>query len=264
MTYLLRSKPKSRYPWKILSVVALFLFLSFMFFIVPSFLKGVSFVVARPVWSVASVVTRPFGGFLGYFSTKNSLIEKNMALQDEIAMLRLKEIDYDLVAKENQDLKSELGRVGQSKKVLGKILSKPPKSPYDTFVIDIGTNEGLLPSQKVYASANILIGVVSNVTQKTSLVRLFSSGEEKLEALVSRTGDSLILNGEGGGNFQVEVPKDTDIVVGDSLVYPGNSEAILAMVHYIDMNSQSSFKTVYLKIPGNVFGSKYVFVETLR
>ena len=156
-----------------------------------------------------------------------------------------------------------MGRNETSKsRVLSRVLSKPPYSPYDTFVVDVGSNEGILQGSKVYLSDNIIIGVVKNVTSQTTLVELFSSGSLKQEAVLSRTGESFTLVGQGGANFKIEVPKDTDILWGDVFVYPNMQHYVLGSVYYIDVNSQSSFKTVYLRIPGNVFSVQYVFVES--
>ena len=196
----------------------------------------------------------------GFFDFRTDLVSRNLLLQDEISSLKLKEIDYDTLFKENQDLKNVLSRNSVSSKIMARVLSKPPVSPYDTFVVDAGVSEEVSLGNKVYLSGNIIIGKISSITSKTSIVELFSSGGVKQEAILSRTGASFILNGHGGANFTLEVPKDTDIVWGDVFLYPG-PQSILGSVYYINTNAQSSFKTIYLRIPGNVFVAKYVFVE---
>ena len=115
----------------------------------------------------------------------------------------------------------------------------------------------------VYLSGNVIVGSIVSVTSHASLVELFSKNTVGQEATILRTGNSFELVGRGGANFAVEVPKDTDIALGDTALYPGLSESVIANVYAIDSNPQSSFKTVYLRIPGNVFQSKYVFVEKM-
>ncbi len=70
-----------------------------------------------------------------------------------------------------------------------------------------------------------------------------------------------VLSGAGGGNITLEVPKDTDVLWGDVFVYPGIAPSVLGSVYYIDNNSQSAFKTVYIRVPGNLFSAQWVFVE---
>ncbi len=262
MNYLLRSKPRNEIRKRIILVVATFSVLVLVGLISSSFLRNFFYTISRPVWESENIITIPFRSIGGFFKFKSNLVQQNLELQDELNSLKLKEIDYDILLKENQDLKSDIGRVSGKNLVYSRVLSRPPRSPYDTFVIDIGSTLGVTQANRVYLSDNVIIGVVTTVTPNTSLVQLFSTGGNKQEAILSRTGTSFVLTGKGGANFQLEVPKDADIAWGDMFLYPGINSSILGSVYYIDINSQSSFKTIYIKTPGNVFRTKSVFVDT--
>ena len=261
MNYLLRNKPRRNYPVRSVLVGVLFVFIVFLGWALPGFLRNLGFHAARPIWFISEQIARPFSGILNFFSFKNTLIDKNIALESEVESLKLKEIDYDTLSKENIDLKNELGRKTFTSRVVARIISRPPASPYDTVVIDSGSADGVLLGSKVYLSDSMIVGTISNVTPHTSLVELFSNGSLKKETLLARTGAGFVLEGQGGGNFKLDVPKDTDILWGDNFMYPGLSTALVGTVYYIDTNSQSSFKTVYLRLPVNVFSSKYLYVE---
>ena len=114
----------------------------------------------------------------------------------------------------------------------------------------------LMPEQ-----TRVVIGTITKVTPRSSLVTLFSSGSQKQELVLERTGTTYELVGQGGANLSVEVPKDADVLWGDIFVYPGLTSSVVGSVYYIDVNAQSSFKTVYVRIPGNVFDSRWVYVE---
>ena len=262
MNYLLRNKPKNERDGKILGVITLFIALSLFGFLFPNFSRMTAFFVARPIWSIGSVVTKPFGSVKNYFVSKNSLIRENLSLENEINTLKLKEVDYDLLSKENENLKNQMGRASNSNRIISRVLSKPPRSPYDTLVIDVGSSHNISIGDKVYSAGNIIIGKVSEVTGNTSIVELFSKGDLKQESVLLRTGASFTLIGAGGANFELEVPKDTDVLWGDVFVYPGLSSSALGAVYFIDDSSKGSFKTIYLRIPGNVFSVQWVFVES--
>ena len=261
MNYPLKSKPKHEHRLRIILVIGLFLSLSLLAFILPNFTRSVLYTISRPLWLMSDSVSESFLGIKGYFSFKNALIKRNSALEEELASLKLKETDYDFISAEIADLKTELGRSGSMSRIYSQVLSKPPRSPYDTLVIDQGITEGISVGNKVYLSGNIVSGVGSWVTAHTSLVELFSSGNQKQEVVLSRTGVSFELKGRGGANFQLEVPKDTDIAIGDVFEYPGISSSIIGSVYHIDSGSQSSFKIIYVRIPVNVFSAKSVYVE---
>jgi cell shape-determining protein MreC len=261
MNFLLKSKPKRNYDPKIVLSIGLFVILAFLVFIFPNFFRTAAHTSMKPLWLLRDKTTNYLYFFTDFISFKSTLIEENTKLKEELTTLRLNKIDYDFLLKENEDLKEQVGKKSHSNTIISNILSKPPQSPFDTFVIDVGVNSGVNVGNKVYISDSIIIGAVSEVTGNSSIVKLFSSGGEKQEVILYRTGASYLVSGNGGANFQLEVPKESDIVWGDSVVYPGAKDSILAMVYYVDSNSQSSFKTVYLRIPGNVFQTKQVFVE---
>jgi cell shape-determining protein MreC len=261
MNFPLKSRPKGQHRIKIISIVVLFCFLSLSAFLFPNTLRNIIYSVAKPIWTAGDFVTNSFKSVGGYFVSKNNLSKQNLSLQDQVSSLELKVIDYDTLQKQNEELKNLLGRTGAPNGILSRVLSKPPSSPYDTLIIDVGESNGISKGDKVYLSANIIVGLVTNVTPHTSLVTLFSSSGQKTESVLLRTGTTYEISGEGGANFHIEVPKDADIIWGDVFEYPSLTSSVMGSVYYIDSNSQSSFKTVYIRIPGNVFQSKWVFVE---
>jgi cell shape-determining protein MreC len=264
MNYHLKSKPKRKFSLKAVTVGVTFLILLALSFFFPTFSRNTAYTIARPFWFLADLITRPFPSIKNLFASKNTLMAENLALQNEITILKLKEVDYDILFKENQDLKNELGRTDYTSRILGNILSKPPTSPYDTLVIDVGENEGVVLGSKVYLGGNVIIGSITSVTSHTSLVELFSTGGRTQEAVLVRTGASYELTGKGGANLVLQIPKDTDVIWGDVFVYPSLSSSVIGSVYYIDSNSQSSFKTVHIRLFGNIFSSPRVFVEKVQ
>ena len=192
-------------------------------------------------------------------------------MQNQITTLQLKQVDYDAINKENQDLKNLFGRSngnigietvsGTNSRILARVLSAPPVSPYDTFVLSAGSDSGLAVGDKVYISDTILIGEIASVTGKNSTVNLFSKSGMTNSLTLSRTGAVYEVKGQGGANMSVEVPKDADILWGDVFEYPNTETSVVGSVYYIDQSAQSSFKTVYIRVPGNVFQTQWVMVD---
>jgi cell shape-determining protein MreC len=214
----------------------------------------------RPLWFFKDKTGNTFSFVTNFVSFKSSLIKENELLKDELGRLRLTKIDYDILFKENEELKAMNSMKKSSMRVIANVLSKPPQSPFDTLVLDSGKNSGIELGDKVYISDSIIVGTISEVLDDTSVVKLFSTGGEKNEVVLARTGQSFVIVGGGGQNFSLEVPKETDILWGDTLVYPGSSDFALATVYFVDSSSQSSFKTVHMRIPSSVYMVKRVFV----
>ncbi len=262
MIYLLKSREKNGNRARNILILSVFVLLSIFAFIFPNFSRGVFQTLGKPVWLIRDQMVDWADDVKGFFSLKSSLVAQVENLQSQVDTLSLKTVDYDTVLKENQDLKAVLGRNVTANRVISRVLSRPPQSPYDTLVIDAGSGDGIKPGNKVYISDSVIVGNITNVTPHTSLVEMFSSGDKKTEAQQDRTGTSYELVGMGGANFSIEVPKEADILWGDVFSYPGLLQSVLGSVYYIDTNSQSAFKTIFIRISGNVFQSKWVFVDT--
>ncbi|MES2213216.1 MAG: rod shape-determining protein MreC [Patescibacteria group bacterium] len=261
MNYPLKSKPRKESRGKIIIISIIFVLLVGSAFLFPNALRTVSYGIAKPIWRVRDVIQSSTGSIKNFFVFKNTLINRTIALEDELTTLKLKEADYDILLKENEELKNQLGRTTTATRVMARVVSTPPRSPYDTLIIDIGSRDGVIKGNKVFLAGNIILGIVTDITPYTSVVSLFSTGNQKQSAVLERTGATYELVGKGGANLQVEVPRDADVLWGDTFVYPDLSPAIIGSVYYIDSTSQSSFKTIFIRIPGNVFENKWVFVE---
>ena len=141
---------------------------------------------------------------------------------------------------------------------LAVILAKPNQSPYDTLVIDVGTEQNLEVGDMVFAFGNVPIGRVSDVNQSSSKVVLFSSSGEKIQVLV---GDiSMEISGRGGGNFEMVLPRDIILQKGDSAILPGIMPYVVGIVETIISDPRDSFQKALLTSPVNIQELKFVEV----
>jgi len=228
-------------------------------FLFPNFNRALGYALSKPVWFIRDSALSSGGNFFAYFSSKSVLHAENLALKDENTSLKLKSYDYDTILSENQELKGILRK--NTNRLLARVLSKPPQSPYDTLVIGSGTSEGISTGDRVYLSDTVVIGTVTSVTSETSLVTLFSSADQKITGENTRTGVSFEIIGKGASNLTLTVAKETDILWGDTFIHPAISSEVIGSIYYIDTESQTSFKTAYLRIPANMSSAKWVFID---
>lgn len=244
-------------PVYIIAAVVALLIVSNLFF--PNFNKSLGYYISKPIWFLRDN-TGHFGkNFFAYFTSKNTLYTDNENLKNENMTLKLRAYDYETILSENQELKGIT--LENTNKIISRILSKPPQSPYDTLVIGNGSSQGISVGDRVYLSDTVVVGTVTSVTSGTSLVTLFSSDEQKTTGENTRTGVSFEIIGKGASNLTITIPKETDILWGDTFVYPAVSPEVIGSVYYIDTESQTSFKTAYLRIPANISSAKWIFVN---
>lgn len=273
MSYLLDKKNKRKKWYYVASFVFVFLILFYFRVGVWNGLALVSHVVFRPVLIFGNTVGGKFGDLGSYFVFKNSLYNENQDLRSKINESEAKMANYGSILAENISLKEILGRKNEKMSlVLASILSKPNQSLYDTLVIDVGTRNGIQVSDMVFALGDIPLGRVSDVYPSSSKVILFSNPGQKTEAIVStkkpaqpdgRSDGDVFLEvmGRGGGNFEMIVPRDFEIVKGDEVVLPGINPFVLGIVETIISDPRDPFTKALLTSPVNIQELKFVQVE---
>jgi cell shape-determining protein MreC len=145
--------------------------------------------------------------------------------------------------------------------MLGNILTKPNRSPYDTIIIDIGNNMGVRSGNLIYANGNVPIGNIDKVYSNTSLAVLYSSPGQKTDGFLDGSNASVELVGRGGGNFEMIIPIELSVEKGQIVYLPGNNSEVLALVNEIISKPSDPFKLVILSSPVNIQDLKWVEVK---
>lgn len=153
-----------------------------------------------------------------------------------------------------------LDRRTQDHNVLASILTYPPQTPYDIIIIDAGSNDFVALGNKVSMTEGPILGLVSEVFPRSAKVRLFTTSGEKTNAVLERNEIPVILEGVGGGNFRISLPRNIDVEKGDRILSRDLSSRLLAVVGDVSAKSTDSFKEIIAKSPANIFNLRFVFV----
>lgn len=218
--------------------------------------------MGRVIWKTESKVSESLSS-VGYIArTKASVFAENEKIKKEDNELKLSMIDYQILKKENEQLKELLGRIpAKSDFILANIITRPNNSPYDTIIIDSGIDVGIKEGVRVYANANIPIGEVSKVYKNASLVRLYSNPGQVTGAVLDGSNASVDLIGRGGGNFEMTVPLELVTDNGVAVVLPGLNTEVLAIVDAVISSPTDPQKKVILHSPANIQSLKWVQVK---
>lgn len=214
-------------------------------------------------------VSKPFFVFgkqisfaTSFISSRKTLIEQNQALRDEIDGLKIKLLSFDSLAKEHEEILKTYNRSNIENKVLASVMVKPPQTPYDTLILDVGSENQASINNRVYGIGGIVLGIIDEIGKKTSRAVLFSNPDRETRVIVERTDQNITLIGKGGGNFEAEVPQEVDVLKSDTLVLAGIRLPIVAIVVDVESNPASAFKKVIARVPLNIFNLRFVEVET--
>src|SRR3989344_2868843 len=165
----------------------------------------------------------------------------------------------DYLTEENAILKNALNHTMSTTSRMVNILSSLYSSPYDTFVIDEGSDEGLLVGDKVITLEGVILGELIEVYPSVAKVSLYSTVGRELEVLLDNT-IRVRVKGIGNQNFFADLPQGIPVSTSSTLSFPGDGEYMLATVGYIKNNVGDAFQKVYARSPVNVHHVKFVYV----
>jgi cell shape-determining protein MreC len=262
MNYLLRSssfEDRKKQARKKVWIVFLIMIIA-VFVLTTGTVRKLIFSISEPIWQAENFVLN--SNFFQYFKSKQSLINDKTVLEQKLFlagdMLALNQI----LQTENENLKDLLGRKEtEQKTILATILVKPPRTLYDTLIIDVGANDNVKVGDKVMANANIYIGEVSEVMPSSAKVSLYSTPGRKLSVVISASSVTAEAVGIGGANFNLKLPREVEIKEGDIITIPSITTNVFGIVEKVSFKDTDSFQTVLFKSPVNI--SELNFVEVV-
>lgn len=219
-------------------------------------------VVGRPIWTMQNKIVDTAYNTSYLVRTKASVFNENDLLKKENIDLKNQMIDYQIMKTENDQLKELLGRLPtEDKFTIATILTKPNRSPYDSIIIDIGSNVGLVEGLKVFGDATVPIGEITKVYVNNSLVMLYSNPGQITEGVLEGSNTSVELVGRGGGNFEMTIPLDLPSENGNLVVLPSIKREVIAIVDGVLSSPTDPIKKVILRSPINIQSLKWVEVK---
>ena len=247
---------------KIKTFLVLIICLTYVLFISPlaSTFTGYFHRVAQPVWKVNTKVQEGLSPSLGYFSSRSELYIENQDLKKQLGAMSAKLADRSFLRHENILLKENLGRhEKEPERIFAVVLAKPDITPYDTLVIDIGKNDEILVGDLIVVE-NVILGEIEEVYQTSSKVRLYSSNNQKVNVFIGDDAIGAEAQGLGGGNFEIELPRNVNVFVGDSVYVSDINPRVLGVVEYINSDPNDVFERILFKSPVNPFSLRFVDV----
>ncbi|MCK4386556.1 MAG: rod shape-determining protein MreC [Candidatus Pacebacteria bacterium] len=224
-----------------------------------SFLSGPLQFVGRPIWKIKNYSV-DFVSELGvFFKTKEKLREENKILKNKLGKANFQLFNRKALLEENIKLKEILGRKNEDFKfILANVIAKPNLSPYDSLILDRGSQDGVKKGNKVLADADIIIGEIAEIYSKTSKAKLYSFPRDTLNVALGFDKIFAQAVGKGGGNFELKLPQGTPIALGDLVTLPEMGLLVLGRVEEIDLRPEDPFQTVLFKSPVNIFELRWV------
>ncbi len=200
----------------------------------------------------------------GLLSSRRSLESQNRSLLQQLAQSEERAFSYDSLKAENDILRALVIMVGSATSasmaggVTAPIVSSVHSSPYGTFLIGAGSEDGIMSSSIVLTSGGFVVGVVGTVGARTSIVSEVFAPGATVDAVLN--GASVVVRGSGGGNAHAKVPRGLVVRIGDSVVVPQFGQRPVGVVGEVASSSASASQDVYVRLPTSISSLRYVYV----
>lgn len=193
--------------------------------------------------------------------SKQALIKKIIALQIDLDHARVSQTQQNVLERENESLKAELGRPLSKGGVIARIITRPNQSLYDTVIIDAGKQQGIVIGKTAYAFGDVSLGTISSVEENQSTITLFSAPGRETTGTAIANNSTLTLIGRGAGEYEVRMPRDVVFQEGDTITEQSIYNVPLATIQKIVSDPRDPFQRLLAKIPLNIQNISWVIVR---
>lgn len=218
------------------------------------------FTAIAPLFGVSEAIARGSHSIFSRFSDAAALASANERLAAENAELASE--NAALTAKLNAQSLLLGGTSVRSSGTFADIVSRPPTSPYDTFVLGAGSKDGVTSGMEAFGPGNVPVGIVTSVLADFSELTLFSSPGVVTYGWVGRASIPVAITGAGGGAMSASAPRAANIASGDTVYLPGPGQLPIGSVARVDSDPLSPAVTLRIVSAVNLFSMPAVVLRT--
>jgi rod shape-determining protein MreC len=175
--------------------------------------------VPRPFVYVFESIGHGTRSFFGIFSSVSKLESQNAQLNAENTNLQEQLVSLQSDKLENELLRQELNyrSTTQLSVISASVIGKDPTGLSQTVTIDQGSKDGIQVGDAVVAQG-VLIGKITNLTDYNAQVLLITDPQSSVDAEISVTGDTGVLNGSYGSGLTITMISQTSSITNGDLV----------------------------------------------
>lgn len=182
--------------------------------------------IVMPVQNGLTILKHKIAGNNIFFEDINSLKEENDKLKEENKKLEEDLRELEIIKAENATLR-EYNEMSEKYKeyqtVPAYIIDKNVTNLSESFVINVGTDDGVYANMPVIAGEG-LVGFVLSSTKKTAKVQPIIDPASSVSSTISTSRDTVIAKGTLGDATSLKlmyIPTDGELILEDSIVTSG-------------------------------------------
>ena len=204
-----------------------------LFLLIPLVFRGIVATLWYPFDVVRVWVAESGSSLPQYLRDRSELVAQIEELQMTAATTRGDESTIKKLQIENDAFRTELGAVPEER-LLARVVARPNQLPYDMLMLDRGRDNGVVENAPVFLGKDQVIGFVSTVHAKTSLVTLLTSPGFAASAYVFGPNIYTRTEGMGGGVLRVRIPQGILLQPHNLVMLPAIDSGVYGEVAYVE------------------------------
>jgi rod shape-determining protein MreC len=187
-------------------------------------------VIAKPFQELSTSISNSVSESFNTLSNARQNREENVLLKAQLSELYQKQIDYENLRRENEELRTLLSLKEEHNELTfsapASVIARTVGDPYLSFTIDRGSNDGISPYDTAVTKDGI-IGVCVEVAATTTKIQTLYSPKSAIGVMTARSLTKGIVESEFAFIDQKSVKmayidKAADIMVGDIVMTEGS------------------------------------------
>ena len=215
----------------IIGIIITIIILILLVFLTNTDIKKLSYVenavntIVMPIQNGYTYLKNKIAKNNSFFDNLDKIEEENKNLKEENSELAKKLRELEIIKSENTTLKEYLKLTEKYKSyttVPAYIINKDTSNFTNTYVINVGNNDGIKENMTVIADKG-LVGHVVSVTDNTAKIQTIIDTSSSVGAAISTTRESILCKGSLESNILKGnyIPTDIEAIEGDSVETSG-------------------------------------------
>lgn len=182
-------------------------------------------------------------------------------LEQEISSRQGIDNILSMMVEENKSLRALLNS-SSSPQIVAGVIARPPTTPYDVMLIDKGSKDGIIADTPVYYGKGMVLGYISKVFSKYSLITLFSSPNVETSVYVFGPDIFIMAYGQGGGVIKLNAPQGIILEEGNIVIIPSIDGGVIGSIESIESNPSEPEQYAFITYDFPISSIRLVSVGT--
>ena len=176
-------------------------------------------IVGKPILKSAFSVIHSTSFTTSLFGSKADLIKERDGLLERNKVLESESEERDLKEMYSEDIE-RIFTGSSDDKITASVLSRPNFTPYDSLLLDKGSNDGVTNGALLFGTKKRVIGFVARTYETLSHAVLFSTAGVESVVYIPKARVLVRAIGVGGGVMRLSIPQGIEVSEGIEVSYP--------------------------------------------